>query len=149
MVTVLSIIGFVGSIIFTTRSGLYILDIADHFITNYGLVVGGALECIIVGWILKATVLREYISQQGSRMPKIWDYLIKFTIPAILVYLLYISISSDLAKNYGDYPVDQLILFGAGWMLVCLVVALAFAFSPWKPEKLRTRHRPGEDELLV
>ena len=104
---------------------------------------------IIVGWILKATVLREHISQQGSRLPKLWDYLIKFTTPTILIYLLYISISSDLLKNYGDYPDDQLILFGAGWMLVCLVVALAFAFSPWKPKKLRKRHRPGEDELLV
>lgn len=149
VVTVVCVAGFLGSIIFATRGGLYILDIADHFITNYGLVVGGALECIIVGWFLKASVLRQHINERGSTIPKIWNFLIKYTTPAILIYLLYISISSDIEKRYGGYPADQLILFGAGWMLICLIAALAFAFSPWKPEKLKRRHQPGEDDLLV
>ncbi len=149
VVTVICIIGFLGSIIFTTRAGLYLLDIADHFITNYGLVLGGLLECIIAGWIVKAVILRKYISSQGSKVPVIWDFFIKFTTPAILLYLLYISLADDLKNNYSDYPTDQLILFGGGWLLICLIVALAFAFSPWKPEKLKRRHLPEEDELLV
>jgi hypothetical protein len=54
-----------------------------------------------------------------------------------------------LAENYSDYPTDQLILYGVGWMLVCFVVALALAFVPWKAEKLKRRHSPEEDELLI
>jgi hypothetical protein len=34
-------------------------------------------------------------------------------------------------------------------MLVCFVVALALTFAPWKSQKLKRRHRPEEDELLV
>jgi len=75
--------------------------------------------------------------------------LIKFITPAILAYLLYLSLVGDLAENYSNYPTDQLTLYGVGWMLVCLVVALALTFAPWKPEKLKRRHRPEEDELLV
>ena len=149
VVTILCIAGFLGSIIFTTRAGLYLLDIADHFITNYGLVLGGLLECLIVGWFVKAKVLRNHINSQGSKIPAIWDVFIKYTTPAILLYLLYISLAEDLTHNYSDYPTDQLLIFGGGWLLICFVVALAFAFYPWKPKKLKRRHLPEEDDLLV
>jgi NSS family neurotransmitter:Na+ symporter len=149
VVTAVCVLGFFGSLIFTTRAGLYFLDIADHFITNYGLVAGGLLECLIIGWILKASVLRKHVSRLGTVVPPLWDVLIKFITPAILVYLLYLSLAGDLAENYGGYPTDQLVLYGVGWMLVCLVVALALAFVRWKPDKIKRRHRPEEDELLI
>ncbi|MBU0484651.1 MAG: sodium-dependent transporter [Proteobacteria bacterium] len=147
--TVLCIIGFLGSIIFTTRSGLFLLDIADHFITNYGLVCGGLLECIVVGWILKATVLRRHINRHGIGVPKLWNFFIRYTTPAILIVLLFISLSGDLSANYGGYPTDQLFIYGVGWMLICFIVALVLAFQSWKSDKLKRRHKPGEDELLV
>ena len=149
VVTFVCFFGFLGSLIFTTRAGLYLLDIADHFITNYGLITGGLLECLIIGWILKAAVLRKHVSRLGTVIPPLWDVLVRYITPAILTYLLYLSLAGDLAENYGDYPTDQLILYGVGWMLVCLVVALALSFVRWKPEKLKRRHRPEEDELLV
>jgi hypothetical protein len=34
-------------------------------------------------------------------------------------------------------------------MLGCLIVALSLTFVPWKKEKLKRRHKPEEDELLV
>ncbi|MDH5297795.1 MAG: sodium-dependent transporter [Desulfobulbaceae bacterium] len=149
VVTGLCLAGFLGSLVFTSRAGLYLLDITDHFITNYGLVAGGALECLIVGWVLKAKVLRAHINRQGAAIPSFWNLLIRYTTPLILAYLLYLSLGADLAKNYGDYPIDQLVLYGVGWMLICLVAALALAFQRWEPKKLKRRHRPEEDDLLV
>jgi len=149
VVTVICVLGFLGSLIFTTRAGLYILDIADHFITNYGLVIGGLLECLIIGWVLKASVLRKHISRLGTVIPPLWDILIKFITPVILIYLLYLSLAGDLAENYEGYPTGQLLLYGVGLIFVCLVAALVLTFAPWKPEKLKRRHRPEEDELLI
>ncbi|MEN8233038.1 MAG: sodium-dependent transporter [Thermodesulfobacteriota bacterium] len=149
VVTVICVLGFLGSLIFTTRAGLYILDIADHFITNYGLVIGGLLECLIIGWVLKASVLRKHISRLGTVIPPLWDLLVKFITPGILIYLLYLSLAGDFAENYEGYPTEQLILYGVGLILICLVGALALTFAPWKPEKLKRRHRPEEDELLI
>ena len=149
VVSMVCILGFLGSLIFTTRAGLYLLDIADHFITNYGLVIGGLLECLIIGWVLKASVLRKHISRLGTIIPPLWDVLVKFITPAILIYLLYLSLAGDLAENYEGYPASQLILYGVGLILVCLTVALVLTVIPWKPEKLKRRHRPEVDELLI
>ena len=40
-VSMVSAIGVLGSLIFTTQAGLFWLDIADHFLTHYGIVVVG------------------------------------------------------------------------------------------------------------
>ena len=107
------------------------------------------MECLIIGWILKATVLRKHISRLGTIIPPFWDVLVKFITPVILVYLLYLSLAGDLAENYGDYSTDQLILYGVGSLLVCLAVALGLTFAPWNPEKLKRQHRPEDDELIT
>lgn len=149
VVTVVCVFGFIGSLIFTTQGGLYVLDIADHFITNYGLVVGGLLECLLVGWILKTTVLHKHFTESGSKIPVIWDACVKFITPAVLIILVYFAVNGDLAENYGGYTSEQLMFFGGGAMLACLGVAVAFALAPWHPDKLKRRHLPEEDDLLV
>jgi NSS family neurotransmitter:Na+ symporter len=147
--TTICILGFLGSIIFTTRGGLYGLDIADHFITNYGLVLGGLLECLIIGWILKASVLRKHINRFGIGIHKSWSFFIRYTTPAVLGYLLYLSCLGDLTKNYGDYTSKQLLTYGIGWLLFCLVFSFILTLIPWLPARLKRRHLPGEDDLLV
>ena len=149
VVSFICLAGFLGSLVFTSRAGLFLLDIADHFLTHYGLVLGGILECLIIGWYLKASVFRERMSKHGTKIPMVWDVLIRYMTPAILLYLFYLSLAADLKKNYGDYPTDQLIIYGVGWMLICFVIACCLAFYPWKPEKLARRHYPGEDEVLT
>lgn len=149
VVTVICVLGFVGSLIFTTQGGLYVLDIADHFITNYGLVIGGLLECLLVGWVLKTVVLRKHFAKSGSKIPIIWDICVKYITPTLLFILVYFAVKVDSVENYGGYTSDQLLLFGGGSMLACLGLALALAFAPWNPEKLKRRHRPEEDHLLI
>jgi len=150
VVSAICLLGFLGSLIFTTRAGLLILDIADHFITNYGLVVGGILECLLVGWVLKSRVLRRHINSTGGlRLPALWDVLIRYVTPAVLGVLVVNALLRELTKTYGGYEVDAVILFGVDWLLVCLIVAVAFTFSPWKPEKLVRVHRPEEDHLFT
>ena len=34
-------VGFLVSMIFATGGGLYVLDIADHFVMNYGVALAG------------------------------------------------------------------------------------------------------------
>ncbi|MGV1098963.1 sodium-dependent transporter [Thiovibrio sp. JS02] len=149
VVTLLCGVGFLGSLAFTTRGGLYLLDIADHFITNYGLIAGGLCECLIVGWLLGPETLRKHINRIASRVPRAWNLSIKYITPLILAGLLILSLRGDLKENYGGYPTDQLLIYGVGWMLICLVAALALTFCGWRPEKLKRRHKPEEDKLLV
>lgn len=149
-VTIVSIVGFLGSIIFTTKAGLLILDILDHFATNYGLVIGGIAECVIVGWILKSNKLRNHINSCSKmKITFIWDILIRYITPFILLVLLFITLKSDIAKPYGGYNSNALLLYGVTWVFICLIIAVVLTFYPWKPEKLKRVHKPEEDELLV
>jgi neurotransmitter:Na+ symporter, NSS family len=148
VVTLICLSGFLASLLYATRGGLYLLDIADHF-ANYGLMLGGLLQCLVAGWLLKATVLREHINTLGTRIPIFWNFLIRYLTPAVLAYLLYLAVGTDLRENYGGYPTLQLLIYGVGLLLLCLTMALLFTFRRWPPAKLQRRHRPEEDELLV
>lgn len=149
VVTMVCGAGLLGSLVFTTHGGLYVLDIADHFVTNYGLVLGGLLECLLVGWVLKTTVLRAHFRQSNSSLSIIWDISIKYITPLILFILLYVATKMDIQHPYGGYANTQLILYGGGVMAFCLLLALILAILPWQKQGLLRRHRPEDEDLLT
>ncbi len=150
VVSVICLAGFLGSIIFTTRAGLLILDITDHFITNYGLILGGIFECYLVGWLLKARVARFHVNRSGGmRLNVLWDVCIRYLTPLLLVVLVVQALMGEFRNAYGGYSSGSLMVFGLGWLLVTAIAAVVFTFYPWRPEKLRKIHHEGEDHLLT
>jgi NSS family neurotransmitter:Na+ symporter len=149
-VTVVCLIGCLGSVIFTTRAGLWILDIVDHFVNNYGLVTGGIVECLLVGWVLKAAVARRHVDQAGGiKLPKLWEVLVKFVTPTILIIVIGFALYSEFSGNYGDYSTKALLIIGVGWLLAALVISFFLMRYPWSGAKLAHDHEPEEDHLLV
>ncbi|MFC1804458.1 sodium-dependent transporter [Candidatus Omnitrophota bacterium] len=134
VVTFLSAAGFFGGMVFATRGGLFWLDIVDHFLTHYGLVVVGILECILVGWVLKASKLREYINHisSGLRIGSWWDFSVKFLTPILLIVILLNDLTKEISSPYGDYPRLSNILIGRDWLIFTLFAALIIAAHPWK-----------------
>lgn len=133
VVSVVCITGFFGSMVFTAEGGLHWVDILDHFVTHYGLVVIGILECILIGWVFKANRLREHINNAGEYpLPKFWDFCIRFVIPIILIVLLINSLYKDILNPYGGYPWVAVIMIGRDWLVVALIAALFLAMKPWR-----------------
>lgn len=134
VVTFLSIIGFLGGIVFATGAGLYWLDIVDHFITHYGLVIVGILECIVIGWVYKASKLREYINHisSGFRIGSWWDFSIKLFAPALLIAILLNDLIREISSSYGNYPLLANVLIGRDWLIFTLFAAIIIAAKPWK-----------------
>jgi neurotransmitter:Na+ symporter, NSS family len=149
VVTVLCLAGLAGSLIFTTGSGLYWLDIVDHYITQYGLVLAGLLECLVIGFGLKAGVVREHINRT-TRLPmdRRWDFMVKYFTPALLLVMLVRSLWTEITRGFGQYHVLTVLSVGGGWLLVTLVAAWWLARRPWDPQRLKTEHQPAEDELF-
>lgn len=140
--SVICLIAFIGAIVFTTKAGLLWLDIVDHFVTHYGLVLVGIFECIVVGWMFKLPVLREHINRISSiKIGAWWDNLIKFFIPLMLGIILFGDLISEFKKPYGGYTWTALILIGRDWLLITLAMAFAFANRPWKNNNHRTEGR--------
>jgi len=135
VVSILCISGFLGSIIFVTQGGLNWLDIVDHFITQYGLVIAAVLECAIAGWIYKANRLRTHINSSASfKLPSFWNYQVRFVIPAVLVVILINSLIKEFSAPYGNYPVLSLVLIGRDWLIFTLFFALIVSARSWKTD---------------
>lgn len=132
---IMCILGFIFSLIFATGGGIYLLEILDHFITNFGLVSIGLLECLIFGWIYRIYRLREHANETSEiLLGKWWDILIKFIIPGILVILLVASIINNVIDNpYPSYPAWLIVLVGLVPLLI--IVSLSFVLMKIKGKK--------------
>ncbi len=119
------IVCFVVGILYTTHGGLYWLDIVDRAVSFYGLLITGALACIIVGWVFGAKKLREHLNETSDiKVGAWWDWFIKIVVPAGLLFVvIYGGFMSDLRKPYEGYP-----LWAASMIWVILIVTLIISF---------------------
>ena len=130
--SVVCLAGFCGSLIFTTRAGLYWVDIVDFFLNHFGLLVAGLLETILVAGIFKADKLQRHISTVGSPLGNWWKYLVVIWIPFILIVLLAGDIYKNLRQPYGNYAWSSLGFIGIGWIVLTLIIAAVFTRFKWK-----------------
>jgi NSS family neurotransmitter:Na+ symporter len=143
--TVISVLGALGSIIFTTQGGLFWLDIVDHFLTNYGLIVVGIFESILVGWLFKADILREHINRYSSiRIGRWWNGLIRLFVPIALGVLLIGALYREVQSPYEGYSWGAIILLGVDWILFTVIIAVVFALRPWKTGHRQAGGRSGD-----
>ena len=121
------IIGFFISLLFATGSGLHWLDIVDHFIANFGLVMIGLVECLILGWMYKLSKLRKHANETSEiKIGKWWEYLIKYVIPFVLFLLLAIAIIDNITNPYLGYPWWVIILGGVAPCLAIFLLSFVF-----------------------
>lgn len=150
--TLICTVGLLGSVVFTTRAGVHILDIVDHFINNYALIVGGIVECILIGWLLKSQVMRRHVKKSGGvRLLPLWDICIRFITPTILLIILGGALLGDFGSIYGGgkYSVNALLLIGGGILFITWLISFILSHVPWKPEKLKSEHHPEDENLLT
>lgn len=122
------VIILIPGLLFATNGGLYYLDITDHYITNYGLVLAGLLECLAIGWVFGAEELRLYANQVSDwKVGKYWTYMVKYVIPVLLVYLLIGQLVKDIRTPYEGYP--QWAQFAFGWVILIVIVAIGVVVS--------------------
>ncbi len=145
LATGVCVLGFLGSIVFATRAGLLWLDIVDHFLTHYGLVLVGVLECVVIGWFFDLPMLRRHVNRISSiRLGRVWDLLIKGFVPLVLLVILAGDLYQDITQPYGGYSWTALILIGRDWLLINLALAVFLASRPWRTGNHR---RPGRGLL--
>ena len=149
--TIICSIGLLGSIIFCTRAGLFILDIVDHFINNYALIIGGILECMLIGWVLKSRVMRRHVNKVSSvKLWPVWDIAVRFVTPIMLIMIVGGALFNEFSARYGGYSVKALLLIGGGILFGTRLASFVLSHFKWAPERLEERHHePEEDDLLV
>jgi NSS family neurotransmitter:Na+ symporter len=113
--------GFLASLVFTTGSGLHWLDIVDHFISSFGLVLVGLVECLILGWVFHLAILRDNANKTSDILiGRWWDFLIKYVVPCILTILLLAAVYQNILSPY----VEPWWVIIPGGVLPCLGIFL-------------------------
>ncbi|MDY6820604.1 MAG: sodium-dependent transporter [Deferribacterota bacterium] len=131
IVLIYCIFGFIVSILFATGGGLFILDIVDHFVNNYGIVCTGLVEVAALSWFFDLNILKDHANNISDfKINNIWNILIKFVTPIILLCILTLNIYKDIRIPYGGYSVKALTYLG--WSTALLIFILSFLISKIK-----------------
>jgi neurotransmitter:Na+ symporter, NSS family len=134
-------------VLFSTTSGIYVLDVVDHFVNQYGILVVALISMLVVVWAIRAlTGLGEHLNVHGRpRVGTGWRVLTSVVAPVALAVVLVFALSEDLDAPYGDYPTWLLLVFG--WLLVVALPLVGFVIARlrWRPGTYLDGPPPGSD----
>jgi len=135
---IVCVIGFFASLIFATGSGMHWLQILDHFVADFALVIIGLMECIILGYVYKLYRLRQHANDVSDfRIGRWWDVLIKFVTPVILIFILAVAFYENIRAPYMGFPV-WVILVG-GVLPIVAIFLLSFVFMKVKGKEVEVK----------
>ena len=119
---------------FSTSSGLSVLDIVDHFVNQYGILLVAVVSTLAVAWGARALpTLSAHLNKHGSlRLGRWWHVLVGIVIPVALTYVLVQQLLLDLREPYEGYPTWMLAVFGWGVAIVALVFGLIAGRTRWR-----------------
>lgn len=127
--------GGLVSLIFASKGGLDWLDIVDHWINVFILIIIGIMESIVVGWGFKTSKLRAELNRTAGKIKinAAYDWIIKIVAPLILSTLLVWS-TVDTIKSYanggggyGGYPIWAQVV--GGWLVFFVVFAVGITLQ--------------------
>ncbi|MEG0830275.1 MAG: sodium-dependent transporter [Anaerovoracaceae bacterium] len=123
-VTLVVVPAFVVSSIFITGAGLNILDIVDAFINNIGIASAGVLEVVLVTRFFNTERLRREANEFSNfSIGRWWVFSLRILTTALLGIMLILNTKDFIVNGYGEYPSIDIMIFGWGIILICIVVA--------------------------
>lgn len=132
VVSILCLIGFGVSLIFTTGMGAYLLKITDTFLNQFAVLFGIVLECLIFGWLYHIDHLLEIINRNGNiKFGNWWKYLIKYIIPVIFICIWVNGVYTLILNDDFPSAILQLII-----VALLITVPTILTLLPIKDEKL-------------
>ncbi|MDK3258649.1 sodium-dependent transporter [Blastococcus capsensis] len=134
-------------VLFSTTSGIYVLDVVDHFVNQYGILVVALVSMLVVAWVLRALPrLGDHLNVHGRpRVGTGWRVLTSVVAPVGLAIVLVLAVRDDLAAPYEGYP--TWLLLGFGWLLVVALPLVGFLLArlPWRAGTHLDGPPPGSD----
>ena len=129
----LCLIGFVISILFATGVGDTLLTIVDNFLSNFVVIFGIIMECLILGWVYNIDKLLDIVNRNTPiKISRLWIYLIKFIIPIVFFAMWAEGIISLIADGSTLAIVVEVII-----AIVMVVVPVILAKKPPAPRNAK------------
>ncbi|XP_014238805.1 sodium- and chloride-dependent glycine transporter 1-like [Trichogramma pretiosum] len=114
---------FLGSIIFVTNGGMYILQVFDWYAASISVISICLVEVIVVGWTYGCkNFVRDIEFMIGEKIHWWWPLCWKYTTPVILSFIFITTIVFNTRITYNGMPYPAWAV-GVGWCS-CLVSIL-------------------------
>jgi neurotransmitter:Na+ symporter, NSS family len=159
-IAVTSVIGLSGSMLFALpividrgldsngTFGLSFLDLIDHWAFSHGLLIVGLVECLMIGWLLPVSKIRELLNRNSRlRLPAAFDWVVKVVIPLGLAIILVLSIVEKVRSGIYGNTMTLDFLQTLPWIAFILwlggTTAVAFWLTARKPSE--RQYVPSEE----
>jgi len=122
------------SLLFATNGGLYLLDVVDYFINNFGVVLAGLMEVLLIAWFFKElNGLQSHANGVSDiQIGSWWKVCISFVTPVVLGYMMFDNIRQNLKQNYENYPTSLILFAGLFVVGATIVIAILLSIKGWK-----------------
>lgn len=130
-VTLLCLVGFLISLLYCTGCGSTIIGLWDGFLNQFGLILNGILEIIIIGWIYGLDKLTDGLNKNTKilKLGSKWIFIVKYVLPLILG-VMWISGMYNLIKTGDTFSLVMQIII----ILILIVVPYIFTKLPAKSD---------------
>lgn len=142
-------LAIISTLLMPTASGLYVLDILDNFVNNFGILAAGLTSIVVVVYCLRALpTLRDHLNSVSSlKVGWLWMILLAGVTPLILGYSLISTLVKTINKPYEGYPADLLGIFGWGMVAFLIIGSIVISFLPWS-HKSRAAEEPPAPPVI-
>jgi NSS family neurotransmitter:Na+ symporter len=125
VVSALCLVGFLASLLYVWGNGLHLLDVADHFLSNYGLICLGLAELVLFAWISgKMPELRHYCNATSDfKQNRLWDISLRWINTPFLALTVVLLAWDDLSPSTSTESRPLTLLLGGAVIGVTLVAA--------------------------
>ena len=122
-VTVLSAIGCVFSLLFTTGISSYLVGIVDGFVTEFCILLMIALQSIIFTWFYDVEALIPILNENDRvKVGKGWVITLKYVLPIIL-FIMWLSGVSSLIATSNSF---EMAIYG---VITVVILVLSYVFT--------------------
>ena len=123
---------------FATTSGLFVLDVTDEFINQFGIMAVALVTVLAVTYAFrKLPELAEHLNRRSTfKVGLLWRILVGVLVPLALAYMLYSQIKAKIEVPYGSadgYAPSLVTIFGWGMVFAVIVLSVVLSLIPWGP----------------
>lgn len=114
---VISVLGFVGGLLYVTPGGLYMLTLVDFYGASYSVFVLATVEVVALAWIYGVNnLLDDFEFMLGMKTGTFTRFCVAFVTPVLMIIVLVYSFvfMEEVTYNNKTFPMRA---HAAGWIL--------------------------------
>jgi len=134
------ILGFFGSLLYTTNAGIHWINMVDYFTSGYLLPIVGIAEIVVAIWIFNGNKFIDYLNNLSDiKIGKYWKISVGIITPLLLLGIICSGVMALYNAPYGGYSWKYL---GIVATMSVFSVLLSLVISKIKDERECKKQKP-------